>query len=61
MKQFNDIYKKTTNANCICDNEIEKMKNIEQIVVNWQNTKCVIVYYGNIEECIPFHYLHTAN
>lgn len=26
MKQFNDIYKKTTNANCICDNEIEKMK-----------------------------------
>lgn len=53
--------KKKTNANCICDNEIEKMKNIEQIVVNWQNTKCVIVYYGNIEECIPFHYLHTAN
>lgn len=34
MKQFNDIHKKTTNANCICDNEIEKMKNIEQIVVN---------------------------
>ena len=38
------ILKKTTNANCICDNEIKKMKNIEQIVIIWQNAKCSIVY-----------------
>ena len=38
------IFLKTTNANCICDNEIKKMKNIEQIVIIWQNAKCSIVY-----------------
>lgn len=33
MKQFNDIHKKTTNANCICDNEIEKMKTSNKLSI----------------------------